>query len=178
MLRSMGPVRRALDFGSGDGWMAARLLERGLVDEIVGVDVHRRSKTELEPTLYDGSTLPFDDRSFDLVYSVDVFHHMPDPAVGIREALRCSDRHFVLKDHTYSSWPTKLMLSVLDEIGNRRFGVRSRYHYQHGWEWLPEIEAGGFVEEALVHPLLCEDRPIIRHLANRPQFIGRWRRST
>ena len=110
------------------------------------------------------------------MYAVDVFHHMADPRIGIAEALRCSSAHFVLKDHTYEKWATKCLLGVFDNLGNLRFGVPSRYKYQHGWEWFPLIERLGFVRDVLMHPLQCEDRPVLRHLLNEPQFIGRWHR--
>jgi SAM-dependent methyltransferase len=176
-LAPIAPVGRALDFGAGDGWFARSLLQAGLAEEVVAVDVLRREETLVEPVIYDGETLPFEDRSFDLVYTIDTVHHADDPAASLTEAMRCSREHFVLKDHTYERTLTKARISVLDELGNRRFGVPSPHHYQRGWEWLPVFERAGFERCELRHPILCETRPVLSRLANDFQFIGRWRRN-
>ncbi len=176
VLEPLAPLGRALDFGSGDGWMAQQLERTGLAREVVGVDVGRRRNTLKEPVLYDGGRLPFEDGSFDLVYAVDVFHHTPDPLASINDALRCSSRYFLLKDHTYRNRRTKFVISVLDEIGNRRFGVPSLYKYQKDWDWLPTIESAGFAQRVVDHPIVCERRPVLRWVSNSYQFIGMWER--
>jgi SAM-dependent methyltransferase len=177
VLADVAPARRALDFGSGDGWFARALLDEGLAEEVVAVDVKRRSHSDVEPVIYDGRTLPFEDRAFDLVYAIDVIHHAEDPRSALRDALRCCSDRFVLKDHTYADTKTRLLISVFDELGNRRFGVPSPHNYQHQWEWLPTIEHAGFARELLHHPIRCETRPVLRSMANGFQFIGRWRRA-
>jgi hypothetical protein len=63
----------------------------------------------------------------------------------------------------------------MDEIGNRRFGVDSVYQYQREWEWLPVIEAAGFVLETLVHPAPCHEG-LLGWATNGLQFVGLWRR--
>ena len=93
----LAPLERALDFGAGDGWFAERLMATGSVREVVAVDVKPRSHSFVEPTIYDGRRLPFDDRQFDLVYSVDVIHHSDSPEATLRDALRCSREHYVLR---------------------------------------------------------------------------------
>ena len=130
LLRERAPVGRTLDFGSGDGWFAKQLGESGLIGELVPVDVKARPNSFVEPQLYDGKRLPFADRSFDLVYSVDVLHHCPDPEAGLRDLARCSSQLLLLKDHTWRTRLGKLTLAVLDEIGNRKFGIPCLYKYQ------------------------------------------------
>jgi SAM-dependent methyltransferase len=176
-LGEIGPLVTALDFGSGDGWFAHAAMESGLVENVVCVDVQARRRSYVEPVLYDGRVLPFADHSFDLVYALDVLHHTPAPAETLRDALRCSGRYFVLKDHTYRRPAGKLVLAMLDEIGNRRFGVPSLYHYQRGWEWLPVIEKQRFALEELQYPITIETRPILSSFVNHFQFIGRWQRA-
>ena len=143
------PVRSALDFGSGDGWFAQQLRQSGLVGELTPVDVKLRENTVVAPRLYDGATLPFPGRHFDLVYSVDVLHHCPDPAASLLELVRCSRRFVLLKDHTWRTRWGKWGLAILDELGNRQFGIPCLYRYQHRWDWFPIIENEGF---RLVHP--------------------------
>ncbi|MEM7481597.1 MAG: class I SAM-dependent methyltransferase [Acidobacteriota bacterium] len=177
LLAPIAPVGRALDYGSGDGWFAHSLLAEGLIEEIVAVDVQRREHHFIEPQLYDGERLPFDDRSFDLVYAVDVLHHTPDPAASLRDLLRCSRRHFLLKDHNHDTALGKWTLALLDEAGNRKFGVPSLYHYQRRWNWLPVIEEEGFEEQERRAKILIEERPLLRWFVNEFQFVGRWSRA-
>jgi SAM-dependent methyltransferase len=168
-------VARALDFGSGDGWFANEFGCGGLARDVVAVDVMPRELSYVQPLVYDGKHLPFADRTFDLVSSIDVLHHCPDPRASLREALRCTGRFFLLKDHTYRGLAGKLALCVLDEVGNRRFGVSSPYHYQRAREWFPWIAEAGFALRRLIHPAPCH-RGVLGWATNRLQFIGLWER--
>lgn len=176
LLAAHGPFERALDFGAGDGWFAQQLQQRGHAREVVAVDVQRRRESLVEPLLYDGERLPFADGSFPLAYAVDVLHHCPQPQVMLAELMRVTGGYLLLKDHTYRSPLGRFTLAVLDELGNRRFGVPSLYRYQRRWEWLPVIEEAGFERLALLHPLRCETRPPISWFSHRLQFVGLWER--
>lgn len=169
------PFSRALDFGSGDGLFAQLFAAERIVDEVVPVDVQRRKQCRVQTTVYDGKTLPFDDRTFDLVYAMDVLHHCDDPRASLRELMRCSSKFVLIKDHTFRKPLGRLTLGVLDEIGNRRFGVPCLYNYQREWEWSNWLGDNGFVVEDLRHPVGCHAGPLARWL-NRLQFIGLWRR--
>ncbi|WNG21351.1 class I SAM-dependent methyltransferase [Cystobacter fuscus] len=173
-LSGLPRFERALDFGSGDGWFAHAVSERGWAREVVPVDVQRRERVLVEPMLYDGRTLPFADRAFPLVYSIDVLHHAPDPLGTLEEVLRCTGEYFLLKDHTYRSQAGYLTLCLLDELGNRRFAVPSRYRYQREWDWIPVLARAGFALQKFIHPAACE-RGVLR-VFNTFQFIGLWKR--
>jgi SAM-dependent methyltransferase len=175
LLQPTAPLDRCLDFGGGDGWFAWSLKEAGLVRDVTAVDVKERPHTFSKVTLYDGQRLPFPDRSFDLVSSVDVLHHCPDPRASLTDALRCAGRYFLLKDHTYRGFMGKFALCVLDEIGNRRFGIPSLYRYQKGWEWSSWIEEAGFVLRQKVHPARCHTG-LLGWATNSLQFISLWER--
>jgi SAM-dependent methyltransferase len=175
LLRPRGPFASALDFGAGDGWFTDRVRSTKLATDVVGIDVVKRAHNVVEPLIYSGDRIPFEDRTFDLVYAVDVLHHVPDPRRGLADLARCSRQWMLLKDHTYSSRFGFVTLSVLDEIGNRRFGVPSIYRYQRGWEWLPFVESQGFRLEKLIHPLACAGLPLGR-ITNHLQFVALWKR--
>lgn len=177
LLEGVGPFDRALDFGSGDGWFTAQARNSGVAREVVPVDVQRRRSVLVEPVLFDGVRLPFDDRAFDLAFAVDVLHHCPDPEASLGDLLRCTGRYLLLKDHTYATQSGRFALMLLDELGNRRFGVPSRYRYQQRWEWLPVIEGAGFRRLALIHPARCETRPPISWFSAPLQFVGLWERT-
>lgn len=175
VLRPLAPFERSLDYGGGDGWFAWSFQQDGLVRAVTAVDVQQRPHTFAPVTYYDGQRLPYPDRSFDLVSSIDVLHHCPSPRASLTEALRCSGRFFLLKDHTYRGLGGKLTLGLLDEVGNRRFGVPSLYHYQKQWEWFPWIEEAGFVLRQLIYPARCHVGPL-GWTTNSFQFIGLWER--
>jgi SAM-dependent methyltransferase len=176
LLGAEGTYSSALDFGSGDGWFANELLASGQLASVVPVDVQRRKVELIAPVLYDGRRLPFDDGSFDLVYAIDVLHHCPDPLAALREMVRVTRGDLLLKDHTYRNGAQKLLLAVMDELGNRRFGVPSIYRYQERWSWLPILEQQGLFEVARLHPLPCDPRFPWRWLTPDLQFLGLWRR--
>jgi SAM-dependent methyltransferase len=166
---------RALDFGSGDGWFAASFLQRGLVSEVIPVDILRRQSTIVEPILYSGDGLPFEDRSFEFAYCIDTLHHCTNPIRSLKELMRCARRYILIKDHTYSTFAEKLTLCLLDEIGNRRHGVKSPYHYQKSWEWDAIIEDEGFERECMVYPAHCHPR-VLQPVLSRMQYVALWRR--
>jgi SAM-dependent methyltransferase len=174
-LAPLGPVDSALDFGSGDGFFAHSLRAQTALAAITPVDVVERAHSLVRPLLYDGQRLPFADRSFELAYSVDVIHHCPDPLAALADLARCTRRWLMLKDHQYTSAPGRLTLAVLDELGNRRFGIHSPYLYQRDWQWVKWIEAHGFVRRSFVHPMRCHTGLLA--LTNRLQFMGLWERS-
>jgi SAM-dependent methyltransferase len=175
VLAEAGRIESAIDVGSGDGYYAARLMERGAIEKITPVEVLLRERTEIAPVLYDGHTLPFPDRSFELSYAVDVVHHSQDPGRTLSELARCTRRYLLLKDHTYSSAAGFAFLCMLDEIGNRRFGVPSIYRYQRDWSWLPLVEQQGFELKRLLHPARCEEG-LLGRVVNRFQFVALWQR--
>ncbi len=177
VLPSGEPFDRALDFGAGDGWFARRMVERGKVRELQAVDVKERPNALYPMMIYGGGALPFSDRKFTFTYSIDVLHHCPDPAAQLREVLRCTGRYFLLKDHTYRSVMGRAQLCVLDELGNRRFGVPSLYQYQRGWAWDPVFSECGFTRRQLVHPAGCHGG-ILGALTNHLQFVALWERTS
>ena len=135
------------------------------------MDVVRRPEAVVEPVLYDGSHLPFESGHFDLALAVDAVHHADAPAVFLAELARVARRWIVLKDHTYETAAGASMLRVLDEIGNRRFSIRSPGRYQRGFEWISWLETKGFALRSLTHPARCHAR-LLGALTNRLQFVA------
>lgn len=94
------PGQRVLEIGFGGGLGLDRLLDQG-VGFAAGVEIsepmlrhgRRRFRSEIaagtvELTRGDVSAIPYPDRSFDRVYSVNTIYFWPDPAVGLREIVR------------------------------------------------------------------------------------------
>jgi ubiquinone/menaquinone biosynthesis C-methylase UbiE len=77
LLPYVKPGMRVLDFGNGSGAITHGLAEASGAS-VVGVDVAQNSLFPAPVVAYDGTSLPFRDGTFDLVYSVFVVHHCPD----------------------------------------------------------------------------------------------------
>ncbi len=176
MVRQSQPYTKVLDFGSGDGWFARQFLDSGLTKNLTPIDVKRRENVLVEPQIYPGGTLPFADRSFELVYSVDVLHHCTDPLAQLDELARCTSRYLLLKDHTYDSLVGRYTLAILDELGNRRFGIPSLYLYQKGTAWHTHLLACGFKAVKFVHPLRCHVG-LLGALTNSLQYAALYERA-
>jgi len=145
-----------------------------IVKRLAPVDVVERKESLVVPQLYDGRRLPFEDRAFDLAYAVDVLHHCPDPLHAIDDMARCAKRYLLIKDHTYHTAAGRWTLAVLDELGNRRFGIPSPYLYQQDWRWVEHLESRGWRRVAFEHPLACHTGPLA--VTNRLQWIALWER--
>jgi SAM-dependent methyltransferase len=124
-----------LDVGCGDGSIARAVLDRRPDLSVTGVDVLVRDETAIPVRAYDGTTLPFDDDSFDAVCIVDVLHHTDDPRQVLREAARVSRGVVVIKDHLADGLLARPTLRLMDWIGNARYGVRLPYNYLTSDDW-------------------------------------------
>ncbi len=126
---------RVLDVGCGDGLISA-VLQAKRPDLILrGIDVLPRSHTHIPVEMFDGSLIPFDDQSFDVVLFSDVLHHTPDPAVLLREARRVARHSVLIKDHNRNGLAASARLRFMDWVGNARFGVALPYNYWSERQW-------------------------------------------
>lgn len=93
--------RHVLEIGSGLGAASITLAERYAAQSVLGVDVeshlieHSRERAvaagleeRVRFRLVDPGPLPFDDGSFDMVFSKDAIVHIPDKAACYAEVLR------------------------------------------------------------------------------------------
>ncbi len=175
LVSQLAPLNSVLDFGAGDGWFAERIRSAQLAREVIAFDTQIRPLLHHEVTLIDGGRLPLADLSCDLTYAIDVLHHCLDPVSALREILRCTKSWLLIKDHTYCGPIGFAVLCILDELGNRRLGIPSPYHYQYAWKWNEVMQAAGFKLETLVHPAAC-NRGLLGATTNHLQFIGLWKR--
>ena len=79
---------QVLDVGCGDGLLAALMQKDKPNVVITGIDVLVRDHTHIPVVKFNGTTIPFPDRSFDTLVFVDVLHHTDDPVLLLREATR------------------------------------------------------------------------------------------
>lgn len=125
---------RVLDVGCGDGLLASLMMEQRPDVEISGIDVLERPDTKIPVSEFDGSHIPFGDKSFDVVMFVDVLHHTDDPAVLLAEAGRVAT-HTVIKDHRLNGFLAGPTLRFMDWISNALHGVVLPYNYWPHEKW-------------------------------------------
>src|SRR4051812_48480010 len=68
---------RVLEIGAGRGHQAALLRQSGFDVEAIELKDSPYQERLFPVANYDGSTIPFADRSFDVVYSSNVLEHIP-----------------------------------------------------------------------------------------------------
>ena len=126
---------RVLDVGCGDGALDKLIMARRPDVTIRGIDVLLRDQTHIPVEKFDGSVIPHGDASFDIVMFVDVLHHMHDPLVLLREAVRVARQGIVLKDHTADGLFAFRTLRYMDKVGNARHGVVLPFNYWTRRQW-------------------------------------------
>lgn len=130
------PDSRVLDVGCGDGMIDSLLLQYRPDVAISGVDILVRDHTYIPVKVYDGKTIPYDDRSFDVVMFVDVLHHTEYPENMLREAKRVSQDVILLKDHIKNGVFADAILRMMDWVGNAHHGVDLSYsNYWTEQQW-------------------------------------------
>lgn len=105
-----------LDIGSGYGTVTEVLKNNHF--SVTVVDVADQSiRDDLKPTLYDGTTLPFANNSFDFALLLTVLHHCPKPEQMLSEAARVGRKVVVIEDvyrnrlQQYLTWFTDSLLN-------------------------------------------------------------------
>jgi SAM-dependent methyltransferase len=110
--------KRILEIGAGSGAQALELSRRGL--EVTAVELANSDYAQhrvYPVTEYDGLTLPFEDGSFDLVYSSNVLEHVRDLEQLHREVRRVLSADgecvHVVPTHVWRFWTTAILLPAL-----------------------------------------------------------------
>ncbi|MGH9628878.1 MAG: class I SAM-dependent methyltransferase [Bryobacteraceae bacterium] len=126
-----------LDIGAGTGWVAKRLSERKGC-QITLVDVLDCNETELPLHIYDGETLPYASKTFDVALLVFVLHHTLNHEQMLREAARVARRAVIVVEDTpanpferFVEWFWDSVLSI-----EHRFFAPHNYRRMSGWREL------------------------------------------
>lgn len=110
-----------LEIGSGNGALNKLLQENKL--RVNAIDIENKSIfPEIKPRLYDGSILPFENRSFQVAQMITMLHHTSHPETIIKEAMRVSDTIIIMED-VYSNPLQKYITWFTDSIVNWEFST-------------------------------------------------------
>ena len=130
---------RGLDIGCGAGELTEIIAEKRPLIRLTGVDVLKRIHCESEKKFqyknYDGKKLPFEDKSFEFSYLIDVLHHTDNPNALLAEAIRVTKHFILIKDHIAETRLDSWKLHMMDYVGNRSQQVYLPYHYLSKAEW-------------------------------------------
>jgi len=126
---------RCLDVGCGDMTLAEAIHSRASRTDWRCIDVHRlpedlgHDRRWGKYRAFDGSTIPYGEREFDIALLCDVLHHAPEDAARLlAEAGRVAQRVLV-KDHfEYGSY-SRTMLRLMDFVGNWGYGISVPHRY-------------------------------------------------
>ncbi len=134
---------KILDVGCGDGEITRAILSLRPDLNIQGLDVLLREVVHIPVTQFDGHTIPFRDRLFDVVMFVDVLHHATEPLQLLREASRVAAQAIVVKDHTAEGILADFTLRFMDRAGNERYGIALPYNFWTNAQWMQALESVG-----------------------------------
>jgi 2-polyprenyl-3-methyl-5-hydroxy-6-metoxy-1,4-benzoquinol methylase len=129
--------KRVLDVGTGSGRHARQAAELGAevvaVDLGGAIDVARRNLPQKVLTVQaDAEELPFAEGSFDLVMSIGVLHHLPDPAAALRSIARYARPGGLVHVYLYWQPPWRWHRALLKAVtGVRRVTLRMPHPLLH-----------------------------------------------
>ena len=152
---------KVLDVGCGDGLLARLIMDQRPDVEISGIDVLVRDQTHIPVSGFDGSYIPFPDKSFDAVMFIDVLHHTPDPMVLLSEAERVASKAILIKDHRLNGLFARPTLRFMDWVSNAPHGVVLPYNYWQHDKWhqsfaLMNVEIAVWKEKLQLYPPLAD----------------------
>lgn len=126
---------RCLDVGCGDMRIAEGVLRQNPRTNWTCIDIHelpdnlKDTKAWAKYRKFDGTHIPFDDKSMDVVLFCDVLHHAEyEAAQLLSEAARVSSI-VIIKDHFEYSLYSHEMLKLMDYIGNWGYGIEVPGNY-------------------------------------------------
>jgi SAM-dependent methyltransferase len=135
----LNPSDSVLDVGCGTGYLSAHMREMYGVTAC-GVDVRDFRQAQIPFQLFDGTSIPFPDSSFDHVVLSEVLHHSHDPMALLTECLRVARRSIILFEDMPEGRVGKLILYLHVRIFARRydypFQAASIRAYRSALAWL------------------------------------------
>ena len=121
-----------LDIGGGWGFYHEPLVSRGHRHTVL--DVVRPGFQKVPVVVYDGTRIPFPEKSFDVSMLVTVLHHAPETLTLIEEASRVTRTCVVVIEDLYHHAVGRWWTSLRDMLYNFEFiGHAARFHTKKEW---------------------------------------------
>lgn len=130
---------RVLDVGCGFGALGRAIMDSPLCPRgvyITGMERGRRDGELIEVDAYDGITIPYAERSCDVILLADVLHHEREADRLLRECIRLSRRLIIVKDHQLQGLLARQRISLLDWAANHPYDTECTFDYRTPAEWV------------------------------------------
>jgi SAM-dependent methyltransferase len=97
-----GSIGHVLDVGCGTGAVLEQLAAKKVGTSFTGIEIgtersQRQGNQDIQIRGYDGKKIPYDDKSFDLVYATHVLEHVTDERGFLSELRRVSRRYIYVE---------------------------------------------------------------------------------
>ena len=127
------PREKILDIGAGNCVLCEALRDGGY--RVTPLDLDNQSfLDDIEPVIYDGDRIPFDDDSFDVALLITVLHHATDPDALLTEARRVARKTVVIEE-IYTNPPNRWATWLIDSLFNFEFfGHPRNNRTDRGWK--------------------------------------------
>ena len=162
-----------LDVGCGDGAIDRLIGDRRSDLQFRGIDLMARPGAAIPVDEFDGRDIPHPDDSFDCVMFVDVLHHSDDAIRLLQEARRVARLHVIIKDHRLNGFLAGPTLRFMDDVGNKRHGVRLPYNYWSHEEWREAFQRVGLEIEVWIQHLGMYPWPVSLLFGRGLHFLAR-----
>lgn len=115
MALNLHKVKNVLDLGCGDGILMDLLKEKGI--NVMGADISseviaickKKGHNVVLINLVDNS-LPFANKSFDLIFLLDVLEHLYNPEDFLKEIIRISRGYIILSVPNFNSFAARIQV--------------------------------------------------------------------
>ena len=130
--------KSVLDIGAAEGWTGEMIRSDDPGRQVQLLDVDDFNQTDLPLTVYDGQTIPFNDKSFDTSCLCLILHHCDDPDRVLSEAMRVTRKRLIITESVYHYKIGRALLYIADNIVN---GLRTHsqmakaLHFRKSDEW-------------------------------------------
>ena len=124
-----------LDVGCGDGLTDRLICAKKPGVSIEGINIYVQPNCSIPVKPFNGASIPYGDKEWDVVLFVDVLHHTRNPEALMDEAARVARKSIIIKDHICSGTADNFLLRFMDWVGNAPHGVASAYNYWSSEQW-------------------------------------------
>jgi len=166
------PNAEVLDVGCGNGAVAHLIRQIKPAVSVRGIDVIARPDCLIECARFNGKSIPLPDSSVDVCLLVDVLHHTGNIRELLWEARRVARQHVLIKDHLCQSRLDHAVLSFMDWVGNRAYGIDLPYNYQSKVQWHHTLSGCGLRLVSWNEALQLYPFPFDRIFGRGLHFIG------